>query len=69
VLVAINKQRILWGDKMAQIIFLFIPPKNQRVNNTKFFEEIHDVFKQTNMTEKLLNVANYDEFLEVWSSK
>ncbi|SDE11494.1 transcriptional antiterminator, BglG family [Priestia aryabhattai B8W22] len=69
VLVAINKQKILWGDKMAQIIFLFIPPKNQRVNNTKFFEEIHDVFKQTNMTEKLLNVANYDEFLEVWSSK
>ncbi|MBT2259766.1 BglG family transcription antiterminator [Priestia megaterium] len=69
VLVAINKQRILWGDKMAQIIFLFIPPKNQRVNNTKFFEEIHDVFKQTNITKKLLNVANYDEFLEVWSSK
>ncbi|MBY0200168.1 HTH domain-containing protein [Priestia megaterium] len=69
VLVAINKQKVLWGDKMAQIIFLFIPPKNQRVNNTKFFEEIHDVFKQTNMTEKLLNVANYDEFLEVWSSK
>lgn len=69
VLVAINKQKILWGDKMAQIIFLFIPPNNQRVNNTKFFEEIHDVFKQTNMTEKLLNVANYDEFLEVWSSK
>ncbi|MEA3573947.1 BglG family transcription antiterminator [Peribacillus frigoritolerans] len=69
VLVAINKQKILWGDKMAQIIFLFIPPKNQRVNNTKFFEEIHDVFKQTNMTEKLLNVTNYDEFLEVWSSK
>ncbi|WP_375089647.1 transcription antiterminator [Peribacillus sp. RS7] len=69
VLVAINKQKILWGDKMAQIIFLFIPPKNQKVNNTKFFEEIHDVFKQTNMTEKLLNVTNYDEFLEVWSSK
>ncbi len=69
VLVAINKQKILWGDRMAQIIFLFIPPKNQKVNNTKFFEEIHDVFKQTNMTEKLLNVTNYDEFLEVWSSK
>jgi len=69
VLVAINKQKILWGDQMAQIIFLFIPPKNQKVNNTKFFEEIYDVFKQTNMTEKLLNITNYDEFLEVWSSK
>lgn len=68
VLVAINKQKILWGDKMAQIIFLFIPPKNQKENNTKFFEEIHDVFKQTNMTEKLLKVSNYEEFLEVWSS-
>ncbi|CAJ1317341.1 PTS sugar transporter subunit IIA [Paenibacillus nuruki] len=69
VLVAINKQKILWGDQMAQIIFLFIPPKNQKVNNTKFFEEIYDVFKQTNMTEKLLKITNYDEFLEVWSSK
>lgn len=68
VLVAINNQKILWGDNMAQLIFLFIPPKNQRENNTKFFEEIHDVFKQTNMTEKLLKVTNYDEFLEVWSS-
>ncbi|QOS76564.1 PRD domain-containing protein [Paenibacillus sp. JNUCC31] len=69
VLVAINKQKILWGNQMAQIIFLFIPPKNQKVNNTKFFEEIYDVFKQTNMTEKLLHITNYDEFLEVWSSK
>ncbi|MDQ0658955.1 MULTISPECIES: PRD domain-containing protein [unclassified Paenibacillus] len=69
VLVAINKQKMLWGDQMAQIIFLFIPPKNQKVNNTKFFEEIYDVFKQTNMTEKLLHITNYDEFLEVWSSK
>ncbi|MEC0126104.1 BglG family transcription antiterminator [Paenibacillus pabuli] len=69
VLVAINKQKIMWGDQMAQIIFLFIPPKNQKVNNTKFFEEIYDVFRQTNMTERLLHITNYDEFLEVWSSK
>lgn len=45
------------------------PTQKSKGEQHQIFEEIYDVFKQTNMTEKLLKITNYDEFLEVWSSK
>lgn len=69
VLVAINKRKIVWGDQFAQIIFLFIPPKNQKVNNSNFFAEIYSVLKYSDLTTKLVEVTSYKEFIEVWNSK
>lgn len=68
VLVAINKRKITWGDQFAQIVFLFIPPINQKVNNSSFFSEIYSVLKYSNLTSKLIEVTSHKEFIEVWNS-
>lgn len=68
VLVAINKRKIIWGDQFAQIVFLFIPPIKQKVNNSSFFSEIYSVLKYSNLTSKLIEATSYKEFIEVWNS-
>lgn len=68
VVIAVNSQKIKWGDKMAQIIFLFVPPAVNKKQSNDFFIGIHDILNDSNITNRLTEAESFDQFLKIWNN-
>lgn len=67
VVIAVNSQKIKWGEKMAQLIFLFIPPAVNKKQNNDFFIGIHDILNDSAITNRLVEAESFDQFLKIWN--
>ncbi|WP_252313059.1 PTS sugar transporter subunit IIA [Sinobaca sp. H24] len=68
VVIAVNSQKIKWGEKMAQIIFLFVPPAVNKKQSNDFFIGIHDILNDSAITNKLIEAESFDQFLKIWNN-
>ena len=68
VVIAVNSQKIKWGEKMAQIIFLFVPPAVNKKQSNDFFIGIHDILNDSAITNRLIEAESFDQFLKIWNN-
>ncbi|WP_252311478.1 PRD domain-containing protein [Sinobaca sp. H24] len=68
VVIAVNSQKIKWGEKMAQIIFLFVPPAVNKKQSNDFFIGIHDILNDSAITNRLTEAESFDQFLKIWNN-
>lgn len=68
VVVAVNSQKIKWGEKVAQVIFLFVPPAVNKKQSNDFFIGIHDILNDSAITNKLIEAESFEQFLKIWNN-
>jgi len=62
--IGINKNKILWGERSARLIFLLILSEEDKLRYEYIYREIYQLMRDRKTIENLLNTNYYDEFIE-----
>src|SRR5699024_4304672 len=62
--IGINKNKILWGERSARLIFLLILSEEDKLRYEYIYREIYQLKRDKKTIENLLNTNYYDEFIE-----
>lgn len=68
VVIGVNSQKVKWGEKMAQLIFLFVPPAVNKKQSNDFFMGIHDILNDSVITKSLIEAESFEQFLKIWNN-
>lgn len=68
VIIGINEHAIDWGSQTVQLIIIYIPTNDLRVNK-RFFSEVYQQTKNIKFVNRLIKTKDKAEFIKYWNKK